>query len=183
MAEALPATLEAAQAEVLWLRAQVSRLSTPDSGPSTPGARRGSADSLQFSLSPGPAEAAGAGMPSIPGLALLKGAAMSASADMVLARETEIGGSGGPLDPPGPIPTHSHTGYMAYSQCLPTRLNPLAERTCFSQVLAGASAPAAIAAPAAAAGHPARFAGDPWARSHCCRFELPVYSSSSHQNI
>ena len=23
---------------------------------------------------------------------------------------------------------------MAYSECLPTRLNPLAERTCFSQV-------------------------------------------------
>jgi hypothetical protein len=27
-----------------------------------------------------------------------------------------------------------HTVYMAYSECLPTRLNPLAERTCFSQV-------------------------------------------------
>ena len=25
---------------------------------------------------------------------------------------------------------------MAYAECLPTRLNPLAERTCFSQVTA-----------------------------------------------
>ena len=39
------------------------------------------------------------------------------------------------LDPPGPLLTHLHTVYMAYSECLPTRLNPLAERTCFSQVL------------------------------------------------
>jgi hypothetical protein len=29
---------------------------------------------------------------------------------------------------------HLHTVYMAYSECFPTRLNPLAERTCFSQV-------------------------------------------------
>ena len=42
-------------------------------------------------------------------------------------------GSGGSLEPPGPL-TYLHTVYMAYSECLPTRLNPLAERTCFSQV-------------------------------------------------
>jgi hypothetical protein len=30
---------------------------------------------------------------------------------------------------------HLHTVYMAYSECLPTLLNPLAEKTCFSQVL------------------------------------------------
>jgi hypothetical protein len=48
-------------------------------------------------------------------------------------REKEIGGSGGSIDPPGPLLTHLHTIYMAYSKCLPTRLNPLAERTCFSQ--------------------------------------------------
>jgi len=53
-----------------------------------------------------------------------------------------IGGSGGSLEPPGPLLeppgpllTHLHTIYMAYSECLPTRLNPLAERTCFSQPL------------------------------------------------
>jgi hypothetical protein len=45
--------------------------------------------------------------------------------------EKEIGGSGGSLDPPGPLRTHPHTVYMAYSECLPTRLNPVAERTCF----------------------------------------------------
>ena len=38
------------------------------------------------------------------------------------------------LEPPGPLLTHLHAVYMAYSECLPTRLNPLAERTCFSQV-------------------------------------------------
>jgi hypothetical protein len=49
-------------------------------------------------------------------------------------RETEIGGSGGSLEPPGPLLTTSILFYMVYSECLPTRLNPLAERTCFSQV-------------------------------------------------
>jgi hypothetical protein len=29
---------------------------------------------------------------------------------------------------------HLHTVYMAYSECLPTHLSPLAERACFSQV-------------------------------------------------
>ena len=29
---------------------------------------------------------------------------------------------------------HLHTVYMEYSECLPTLLNPLAERTCFPQV-------------------------------------------------
>jgi hypothetical protein len=38
------------------------------------------------------------------------------------------------LEPPGSLLTHPHTVYMAYSECLLTRLNPLAERTCFSQV-------------------------------------------------
>ena len=28
---------------------------------------------------------------------------------------------------------HLHIVHMAYSECLPTLLNPLAERTCFSQ--------------------------------------------------
>jgi hypothetical protein len=53
----------------------------------------------------------------------------------VLIREKQIGGSGGSLEPPGSLLTHLHTVHMAYSDCLPTRLNPLAERTCFSQVL------------------------------------------------
>ena len=38
------------------------------------------------------------------------------------------------LEPPGPLLTHLHTVHMAYSECLPTRLNPLAERSCLSQV-------------------------------------------------
>ena len=38
------------------------------------------------------------------------------------------------LEPPGPLLTHLHTVYMGCSERLPTRLNPLAERTCFSQV-------------------------------------------------
>ena len=38
------------------------------------------------------------------------------------------------LEPPGPLLTHLHAVCIAYSECLPTRLNPLAERTCFSQV-------------------------------------------------
>jgi hypothetical protein len=38
------------------------------------------------------------------------------------------------MEPPGPFRMHLHTVYMAYSECLPTRLNPLAERTYFSQV-------------------------------------------------
>jgi hypothetical protein len=53
-----------------------------------------------------------------------------------LAREKQTGGSGGSLEPPGPLLTHLHTVHTAYSERLPTRLNPLAERTCFSQVLA-----------------------------------------------
>jgi hypothetical protein len=60
---------------------------------------------------------------------------------MVSGREQQIGGSGGSLEPPGPLLeppgpllTHLHTVYIAYSDGLPTRLNPLAERTYFSQV-------------------------------------------------
>jgi hypothetical protein len=56
---------------------------------------------------------------------------------MARSREKEIGDSRGSLEPPGPLNTHLlthlHAVYMAYSECLPTRLNPLAERTCFSQ--------------------------------------------------
>ena len=52
----------------------------------------------------------------------------------VETREKQIWGSGGSLEPPGPLPMHLHTVYMACSECVPTRLNPLAERTCFSQV-------------------------------------------------
>ena len=48
-------------------------------------------------------------------------------------RKKEIWGSGGSLETPGPLLTHPHTVHMACSECLPTRLSPLAERTCFSQ--------------------------------------------------
>jgi hypothetical protein len=46
------------------------------------------------------------------------------------------------LEPPVPLLTHPHTVYMACSECLPTHLNPLAERACFSQ--ARAPAPASL---------------------------------------
>ena len=50
--------------------------------------------------------------------------------------EKGTGGLGGSLEPPGPLLTHLHTVYIAYSECLPTRKrNPLAERACFSQAL------------------------------------------------
>ena len=52
----------------------------------------------------------------------------------VETREKQIWGSGGSLEPPGPLPMHLHTVYMACSECLPTRLDLLAEKTCFSQV-------------------------------------------------
>jgi hypothetical protein len=60
----------------------------------------------------------------------------------LVRREQQMGGSAGDsLEPPGPLLeppagpllTHLHTVYMAYSERLPTRLNPLAKRTCFSQ--------------------------------------------------
>ena len=56
------------------------------------------------------------------------------------------------LEPPGPLLTHIHTVYIRYSECLPTYLNPLAERTCFSQVRTYISAFGALEklAPAAA---------------------------------
>ena len=38
------------------------------------------------------------------------------------------------LGPSGHLLTHLHTVYVAYYECIPTYLNPLAERTCFSQV-------------------------------------------------
>jgi hypothetical protein len=62
------------------------------------------------------------------------------SATSARTREKQIGGSGGSLEPPGPLLeppwpllTHIHTVYTVYSECLPARLNPLAERTSFSQ--------------------------------------------------
>ena len=46
-------------------------------------------------------------------------------------REKQIRGSGGSpeppgllLEPPGLLLTHLHTGYMEYSECLPTLLKP-----------------------------------------------------------
>ena len=51
--------------------------------------------------------------------------------DHVPAGQKEIGGSGGSLKPHGPLLMHLHTVYMAYPECLPTGLNPLAERTVF----------------------------------------------------
>ena len=63
-----------------------------------------------------------------------------AGARDVPVREKQIGGSGGSLEPPGPLLEppgpllmHLHTVYIECSECLPTCLNPLAERTCFSQ--------------------------------------------------
>ena len=47
-------------------------------------------------------------------------------------REQHRGGPGGSVEPPGPLPMHLHTVYMECSECLPTILNPLAERTRFS---------------------------------------------------
>ena len=35
------------------------------------------------------------------------------------------------LEHPWPLLTHLHTVYIAFSERLPTRLNPLAESTCF----------------------------------------------------
>ena len=49
-------------------------------------------------------------------------------------REKHMRGSGGSLEPPGPLPMHLHTACVELSECLPTLLNPPAERTCFSQV-------------------------------------------------
>jgi hypothetical protein len=48
--------------------------------------------------------------------------------------EKQIEGSVGSLEPPGPLLMHLLIVYMEYSECPPTLLNPLAERTCFSQV-------------------------------------------------
>ena len=46
--------------------------------------------------------------------------------------EKQIPGPGGSLKPPGPLPMHLHAVHMEYSECLPTLLKPLTERTCFS---------------------------------------------------
>ena len=43
-------------------------------------------------------------------------------------------GSGGSLEPPRSLYAHLRTVCMPYSERLPTRWNPLAERTCFSKV-------------------------------------------------
>jgi hypothetical protein len=48
--------------------------------------------------------------------------------------ERHRGVQGGSEEPLGPLITHLHTVYMAYSECLPIHLNPMAERTCFSQM-------------------------------------------------
>ena len=56
------------------------------------------------------------------------------SRQQVELREKGTGGAGGSLEPPGLRLTHLHTIHMAYAECLPTCLDPLAERTCFSQV-------------------------------------------------
>ena len=51
----------------------------------------------------------------------------------VPAREKEVGGSGGSLEPPaGPLLTHLHSVHMGYSESLPNLLTP--ERIAFSQV-------------------------------------------------
>jgi hypothetical protein len=55
------------------------------------------------------------------------------------AREKERAGSGGSLEAPGPLLTHIYTVNMESSECLPTRLKPMAERTCCSQARAGAA--------------------------------------------
>jgi hypothetical protein len=52
-----------------------------------------------------------------------------------------MGASGGSLEPPGSLLTHLHTVYMAYSECLRTLLNPLAERKLFSQAPASSARP------------------------------------------
>ena len=77
-------------------------------------------------------------------LAVLLGLGLYIGVAWAPSREQHIGDSGGSLEPPGPLGlflkppgpllTHFHTVYMAYSEFLPTRLKPLAERTCFSQV-------------------------------------------------
>jgi hypothetical protein len=71
----------------------------------------------------------------LPGLRL-RGAALLRLRDAAaLGREEQIRDSGGPLEPPGPLPMHLRTVYMECSECLATRLSTLAERTCFSQAL------------------------------------------------
>ena len=61
------------------------------------------------------------------------------------------------LEPLGPLFTYLHTVYIAYSERLPTSLNPPAERTCFSQVRAaaaeGAPPPPPLVLPPAAEDH------------------------------
>jgi hypothetical protein len=49
--------------------------------------------------------------------------------------ESDAGAQGAHSNPPGPLPAHPpHRAYMECSECLPTRLNPVAERARFSQV-------------------------------------------------
>jgi tRNA-dihydrouridine synthase len=70
---------------------------------------------------------------------------------LVVDREKQIGGAGGSLEPPGRLLTHRHTVYMANSECLPTHLSPLAERTYFSQVVETTPGAAGVDAGRAAA--------------------------------
>jgi len=65
-----------------------------------------------------------------------EGAAMHESLTVALfaAGRNVCGVQGVHLKLPGPLPMHLHTAYVEYYECLPTLLDPLAERTCFSQV-------------------------------------------------
>ena len=74
------------------------------------------------------------------------------------------------LEPPGPLLTHLHTVYMAYSECLSTRLDPLAERTCFPQVQALAAEVGALRQALAAAGQVASVDIITRTSSHCRSF-------------
>ena len=55
----------------------------------------------------------------------------AAGVDVPRAREKQRGGSGGALEPPGPLIPFIWRILRAF---VPTRLNPLAERACFPQV-------------------------------------------------
>ena len=46
------------------------------------------------------------------------------SALSVLTRERHMRGSGGSLEPPGPLPMHLHTVHTEDSECLPTLFEP-----------------------------------------------------------
>jgi hypothetical protein len=66
------------------------------------------------------------------GATIVPASTVEAARAEVEAREKEIGGSGGSLEPSGPLITQLHSVCMGYSESLPTLLHPLAERTCYS---------------------------------------------------